>query len=175
MARHILIADDQPQVRHALRLLLEQELAPETIEEAPGSEALLAQTAAGCPELLLLDWGLPGTAAEDLLVALRKACPALTVIVLSGQPEAEAEALRAGADAFVSKTDPPEQLLAAIRAAEQAGPCCTVRPPERNETHGKKSSTERAVDPLDRRAGAGHPAQRVRRPGDADTGISGDH
>ena len=55
-------------------------------------------------------------AAEDLLMALRAACPALAVIVLSGQPEAEGSALAAGADAFVSKADPPEQVLAAIRS-----------------------------------------------------------
>ena len=115
MARHILIADDQPQVRHALRLLLEQELAPETVGEAAEAEMLLAQIAASCPELVLLDWGLPGMAAEDLLIALRQTCAALTIIVLSGQPEAEEKALAAGADAFVSKADPPERLLAAMR------------------------------------------------------------
>jgi len=116
MARYILIADDQPQVRRALRLLLEQELATEVVGEATEASDLLAQVTAGCPDLMLLDWGLPGMAAEDLLVALRETCPALAVIVLSGQPEAEGKALAAGADAFVSKADPPEQLLAAICA-----------------------------------------------------------
>ena len=116
MTRHILIADDQSNVRHALRLLLEQELAPEVVQEAAKVKTLLAQVAYGCPELVLLDWGLPGMPVEDLLAALRQNCPALTIIVLSGQPEAEQDALRAGADAFVSKADPPERLLAAICA-----------------------------------------------------------
>ena len=64
-------------------------------------------------------------AAVDLLPALRQACPALSVIVLSGRPEAEDAALAAGADAFISKADPPEQLLAAIADCwrrRQAGP-----------------------------------------------------
>lgn len=116
MARHILIADDQPRVRHALRLLLEQELAPEAVDEAAEAKTLLAQVAASCPDLVLLDWGLPGMAAPDLLIALRQTRTALTIIVLSGQPEAEEKALAAGADAFVSKADPPERLLAAICA-----------------------------------------------------------
>jgi DNA-binding NarL/FixJ family response regulator len=38
------------------------------------------------------------------------------VIALSGRSEARLAALSAGADAFVSKGDPPERLLAAIRA-----------------------------------------------------------
>ena len=81
MARHILIADDQPKVRRALRLLLEQELEANVVGEAAEAKDLLAQVAAGCPDLVLLDWGLPGMAAEDLLVALREACPALAVII----------------------------------------------------------------------------------------------
>jgi DNA-binding NarL/FixJ family response regulator len=116
MARQILIADDEPRVRHALRLLLEQELEPEAVDEAADAETLLAQVATSGPELLLLDWGLPGMPAEDLLAALRQRCPDWTIVVLSGQMEAEQDALRAGADAFVSKADPPERLLAAIRA-----------------------------------------------------------
>jgi DNA-binding NarL/FixJ family response regulator len=116
MSRHILIADDQPRVRHALRLLLEQALAPTTVDEAADATTMLAQVAADCPELVLLDWGLAGIAAADLIIALRQRCAALTIIVLSGQPEAEEDALRAGADAFVSKADPPERLLAAICA-----------------------------------------------------------
>jgi len=38
----------------------------------------------------------------------------LAVIVLSGRPEARPAALSAGADAFISKTNLPEELLAAI-------------------------------------------------------------
>jgi DNA-binding NarL/FixJ family response regulator len=40
--------------------------------------------------------------------------PGLRVIALSGQPEASKASLEAGADAFVSKGDPPEQLLHAM-------------------------------------------------------------
>jgi DNA-binding NarL/FixJ family response regulator len=37
------------------------------------------------------------------------------VIVMSGQPEVRRAALAVGADAFISKTDPPDQLLAALK------------------------------------------------------------
>ena len=116
MARHILIADDQSRVRLALRLLLEQELGANVVGEAAEAGDLLARVSTDCPDLVLLDWGLPGMAAEELLAALRGICTELAVIVLSGQPEAEEKALAAGADTFVSKADPPDQLLAAIRA-----------------------------------------------------------
>ena len=111
----ILLAGNQPKVRSALRLLLEQEMGVQVVGEATEAKALLAQVAANGPDLVLLDWELPGT-AEDLLVTLRQTCAELAVIVLSGQLEAEEIALAAGADAFVSKADPPEKLLAAVRS-----------------------------------------------------------
>jgi DNA-binding NarL/FixJ family response regulator len=114
----VLLADDQLKVRLALKLLLEQEPGVQVVGEAAQAKDLLAQVAVDCPDLVLLDWGLPDMAGEELLAALREACPALAVIVLSGQPEAEERGLAAGADAFVSKADPPERLLAAIRATE---------------------------------------------------------
>jgi DNA-binding NarL/FixJ family response regulator len=64
---------------------------------------------------VLLDWELPGLqAANSLLPALRALCPRLSVIALSGKPEARRAALAAGADGFVSKGDPPERLMAAV-------------------------------------------------------------
>lgn len=111
----ILLADDQPKVRLGLRLLLEQEEWTSVVGEAAEAESLLAQVEATQPDLILLDWSLQGSGRPDLLPALRDCCPGLAVVVLSGQPDAEQEALDAGADAFVSKADPPELLLEAIR------------------------------------------------------------
>jgi DNA-binding NarL/FixJ family response regulator len=50
---------------------------------------------------------------------LREAYPGLAVIVLSGHPEVEEAAVAAGADAFVSKADPPEVLLDAIAGVKR--------------------------------------------------------
>jgi DNA-binding NarL/FixJ family response regulator len=111
----ILLADGQPKVRFALRVLLEQQPTLEVIGEAVDGEDLLAQIEVICPDLILLGWELPGLTAVGALSALRQRCPDLRVIVLSGRPEACRTALAAGADAFVSKGEPPERLLAAIQ------------------------------------------------------------
>ena len=116
----ILLADDQPKVRLGLRLLLEQAAWASVVGEAAEADRLLALVAESQPDLVLFDWSLLDAAA-DQIAALRRACPQVAVIVLSAQPEAEADALAAGANAFVSKADPPEQLLAAIRAAKGTG------------------------------------------------------
>jgi len=110
----VLLADDQSKVRFALRVLLERGSGLKVVGEAATAEDLLVQTEMACPDLVLLGWELPGLAATSSLSALRMACPDLCVIALSGRPEARRASLDAGADAFVSKADPPDRLLAAI-------------------------------------------------------------
>jgi DNA-binding NarL/FixJ family response regulator len=116
----ILLADDQSRVRLALRTLLERQSGVQVVGEAAHSAVLLSQVQAACPDLVLLDWNLPHSTAEELLPALRELCPGLPVIALSGQPEVRQAALAAGVNAFVSKADPPERLLAALRSARRA-------------------------------------------------------
>jgi two-component system invasion response regulator UvrY len=113
----ILLADSQPKVRFALRVLLEQARF-KIVGEAGDAGELVTQTEATCPDLVLLGWELPGLGGFGSLSALRELCPGVHVIALSGLPEAYQTALDAGADAFVSKSEPPEQLLAAIKACE---------------------------------------------------------
>ena len=115
----ILLADNRSKVRFALRVLLEQRPELEIVGEAFDAGDLPAQVEAACPDLVLLDWRLPSTPAADLLLALRGICPDLHMIVLSERPETRQTALAAGADAFVSKADPPEQLLAAIQSLKE--------------------------------------------------------
>ncbi len=116
MGLRVLLADDQLAVRSALRLVLEQEPDVDVVGEVGESEQLLAEVGTTRPDLLLLDWELPGLPAVDLLSALRSICPGTSVVALSGRPEARERALETGARAFVSKGDPPERLLAIIAA-----------------------------------------------------------
>ncbi len=111
----ILIADDQYDVRSALRLLLEHEGKMRVIGEVAEMQGLVELAPATCPDLLLLDWELPGSGMSTIPL-LRSHCPQLQVIVLSGRPEMREQALRAGADAFVCKGDSPEKLVTSLRA-----------------------------------------------------------
>jgi DNA-binding NarL/FixJ family response regulator len=118
----VLVADAQMKVRSALRLILEQELGLSVVGEASEVKGLLAQAKTIQPNLVLLDWELPGQPPDSstvlergLLTSLRTSCPHLKVIVLSGRPEVRQAALAAGADAFILKGDSPEQLITTIR------------------------------------------------------------
>ena len=107
----ILVADSDVRVRSALKTLLRQEPGLTVLRESASLESLLVQVRDFRPDLVFLDWELRGRPAAALLFALSALDYRPKVIVLSGRPEAEQEALAAGADGFVSKGDPPERLL----------------------------------------------------------------
>jgi DNA-binding NarL/FixJ family response regulator len=109
----VILADDQAKVRSALRLMLEEQSDVKIIGEAVDATGVLDRVRATSPDLVLLDWELPGM-HDGLVAILHELCPHLKLIALSGRPQAGRAALSAGADAFVSKGDPPEGLLAAI-------------------------------------------------------------
>jgi DNA-binding NarL/FixJ family response regulator len=119
---YILIADHQPKVRFALRVALEQRPGMKTIGEAIDAEDLLTQANVSCPNLVLLDWELPGMPLADLIAQLRKTCVHVHMIILSSHSQDREQAVAAWADAFVCKCDAPDGLLSAI------DDCCKEEP-----------------------------------------------
>ena len=123
MPLRIIVADGEDKVRSALRLLIEQERSLEIIGEAAEATALLAGVEAHHPDIVLVDWALPGIEAREMVRLLHLLHSDLTIIVLSGRPEMLQAALDSGADTFVSKGDPPDHLLTALRAIYSSGSC----------------------------------------------------
>lgn len=109
----ILLADDNKNLRSALALLLETRIAATIVGEADTMEALLEQAAKTRPDVVILDWELPGKPEADRIVVVRSVAPGARVIVVSARPEAAAQASEA--DAFVNKIDPPERILAVLK------------------------------------------------------------
>lgn len=107
----VLVADGDPRVRTALTMLLKFEPELTIVGESTNASNLLAQAKEFQPDLVLLDWELPGDSITALIEHLREAERLCKVVVLSRRPEPEQAALTVGADAFVSKTDPADSLL----------------------------------------------------------------
>jgi DNA-binding NarL/FixJ family response regulator len=101
------------------------ELCISVVGEAADTPGLLTQAKTAQPDLVLLDWELPGINHVNTLLALRLVCGQARVIALSAREEIAQVARDAGAAAFVSKTDSPEHLLGAIqRLLAQGGGLC---------------------------------------------------
>lgn len=103
----ILIADDHPLFREALRGAVMRVLPTATIIEADGTDALFA-LAEQHPDadLLLLDLNMPGAQGFSALVHLRGSQPQLPVIMVSAREEAGVirRALDHGASGFIPKS-----------------------------------------------------------------------
>jgi DNA-binding NarL/FixJ family response regulator len=106
----VLIADNQPRARQSMKALLGAWYQTEEIREAAdGGEAVrLAEEYQ--PDLVLMDARMPKMNGIEAIKLIRARSPRIKIIVLSMYPDIKAEALEAGADAFVSKSDPLEKL-----------------------------------------------------------------
>ncbi|HSL45770.1 MAG TPA: response regulator transcription factor [Anaerolineales bacterium] len=111
----ILLADNNPDLRSALRLLLKTRFGLEFIFDASDMEGILAQLEDAHPDCVILDWELPGCPQGERIPLLRSRLPGLKVIALSLRPESETSARESGVEAFVCKTEPPSVILNAIQ------------------------------------------------------------
>jgi len=110
----VIIAEKLGKVRSALRLLIEQELGGQIVAEVSCAASLFENLSFSQPELLVLDWNLPGLEGSDRIARVRDLCPDLKVIAVCSQgSEREIE----GANAIITKGDPPERVLAALHSS----------------------------------------------------------
>ena len=112
----LFIADADSAVRLALQMYLQQEPGIYVTGIASESQGLPAQLEASRPDMLLLDAHLPGASIEDLLSDIRGLTSPPKIVVLSIRPEEKGAALSAGADAFIGKSAPPDELVEVVRS-----------------------------------------------------------
>jgi DNA-binding NarL/FixJ family response regulator len=116
----VLIAEANPTTRSALRLVLGAQPGVTVTGSLTTARRLVARALVVRPDAAIVGWELPGADVAVAVARLRQELPLLFILVLSDRPETRAAALAAGADAFVEKGEPPEQLLAALRRAPPA-------------------------------------------------------
>ncbi len=116
--RTVLIADDHPLFRAALRrAVLEALGTAEVIEVADAGSLRAAATQSPDTDLVLLDLMMPGSRSFAPLAWLRSQHPTMAVIVVSANESAAVAraALEFGAAGYVPKSAPLDDLVAAIR------------------------------------------------------------
>ncbi|MGB4872184.1 MAG: response regulator transcription factor [Candidatus Promineifilaceae bacterium] len=115
----VFIADSQPEVRSALRLLL-LDIDMQVVGNAGDWLTALDQAARTQPDMVVVDWDLIPTNAS--LRDLRATCPTAVVIVLISHLDARQQAaLSAGADSFISKSETPDRVVERLRTAAMYG------------------------------------------------------
>lgn len=111
----VFLADSQPEVRSALRLLV-QDLNMQVVGDAADWPTTLSEAFGTQPDMLVVDWEL--LPHYTSLQELRATCPAAVVIVLISHLDARNQAaFSAGADSFISKGETPDRIAERLRAA----------------------------------------------------------
>lgn len=116
----ILLADDQPLVRGAVRRLLESNPRFQICGEAgTGLEAVRASKDLK-PDLVLLNISMPEMNGFDAARMIRSIFPQCAIVILSSHKnqQFEAEARRIGVQGYVAKSDAATELVNAIENAE---------------------------------------------------------
>src|SRR5450432_3289180 len=117
--RRVLVVDDEENIRLVLRTLLKKH--GYEVEVADSGEAALAALGAFDPDVILTDVRMPRMGGLDLLAALKARQHPATVIVMSayGNMDLAIEAMKAGAYDYVSKPFKPDEIVLALRKAEE--------------------------------------------------------
>ena len=112
----ILVCDDDPQIRRALSLILRD--AGYDVLISSNAEQALDRAAVAGPHLAIVDLLLPDEHGIELCRRLRE-WSEMPILVLSavGDEQTKIDALRAGADDYVTKPFAPGELVARVRAA----------------------------------------------------------
>ncbi len=115
MKANILIVEDEALINHLLaKLLREHGYTP--IQSFTGAEAL-SLASSHCPDLILLDLGLPDMDGMEVMDTLGKWSNTPLIVVSARQDEGQrVEALDSGADDYITKPFSNQDLLARIRS-----------------------------------------------------------
>ena len=112
--KRVLIADDQRPARKGLRALLSLSPKVEVIGEAVDGQDALNRVAEQQPDVVLMDLRMPVMDGLEATRRIKSQTPEVRVVLLTLHAWCEAEALAAGADAFVVKSGSPEALWTAV-------------------------------------------------------------
>lgn len=115
----ILLVEDNPVFREALELLLGLQPDTEVVAAVGDAESAVDACRAHAPRVVLMDYRLPGRDGVEGTALLREACPGSAVVCLTASisPGEERAIRAAGAVACVSKDQPLDVILAAVRDA----------------------------------------------------------
>jgi DNA-binding NarL/FixJ family response regulator len=115
----IVIAEDHVLLREGLKMLLATQPQLQVVAETGDGRLVEGIVREARPHLLMLDLGLPGRHGVEVAAAVKASSgDAVKVLVLTGDlsPNSVKQALAAGADGYMHKSEDTSELLAAVQA-----------------------------------------------------------
>jgi DNA-binding NarL/FixJ family response regulator len=121
MKIRVLLVDDHPILREALRLMLEQAGDIEVVAEAGDGQAALELAVRSNPDVIVMDAAMPLLSGAEATRRILRKNPQARVLALTAYTDKRfvTEMMNAGALGYVTKTAASDKLLEAIRATAQ--------------------------------------------------------
>ncbi|MFG6138909.1 MULTISPECIES: phosphate regulon transcriptional regulator PhoB [Halomonas] len=117
-AKTVLIVDDEAPIREMIAVALE--MADYRVLEADNAQSAHAMVVDHQPDLVLLDWMMPGTSGVELARRLKReeGTSELPIIMLTakGEEDNKIQGLESGADDYITKPFSPRELVARLKA-----------------------------------------------------------
>lgn len=115
-ATSVVLADEQPLVRYAVKSILEKTQRYTIVGEASNADEALKLIASLKPDIAVIDLGLPGKSGMQVIYEIKERLLASKVIILSSHIEETKveQAVLAGAAGYILKTCTPSELLIAV-------------------------------------------------------------
>ncbi len=116
----VLIADDHALFRRGLRTVLELDGDIVVVDEADDGMAAVEKAEAWVPDVVLMDVRMPRCGGIEACAAIRERVPSARIVMLTMSDEESDlfEAVRAGANGYVLKDVPGDEIAAGIRAVQ---------------------------------------------------------
>lgn len=141
----ILLLDDHPILRAGLRSLLSAQADFDVVAEADSAEAALPLVSEVRPDLILLDFSLPGMNGADAARRIKQDMPHARLLAVSAHDELAIvrSLLEAGADGYLLKRSACEQLVPAVRqVAAGMSYLDPALPPQINQPRSARRGSE---------------------------------
>ena len=119
----VVIVDDHVLYRRGLDLVLGQEDDIEVVAEASDGHGALDAVEAHLPDVVIMDVRMPRMNGIEACLLIKERWPGTQVIILTTSDDENDlyDAVRAGANGYVLKDVPPEEVLAGIRTVRSGG------------------------------------------------------
>jgi DNA-binding NarL/FixJ family response regulator len=117
----VMIVDDHPLVREGLQAVILQEVDMEVVGEAANGGEALRKAASLQPDVTLMDLLMPGMSGGEAIKAILRESADSRILVLTSVEDVDTilATIKAGAQGYVSKEAPPDELLEAIRTVHR--------------------------------------------------------
>jgi len=145
----VIIADDHRLFMEGIKSVLQQSGEVTILAEARNGEQLVSFVKTYKPGVVITDIAMPVMNGIEAIKQIKKTNPSTSVIGISysSDPQIMEEVIKAGANSFLQKGCPPEEILNAIKAVKTGGFYCTETMTAHVVGLMKKAKKQRGISP----------------------------